>query len=251
MFARWLSWLGGAARSSLSLIRSRLLVLLSLTTTRAAAAGPRWDAKNGVWVGNRAASSAMDIPSPLWIFGYGSLCWRPDFAHETTMVGRVCGYQRFFAQRSCDHRGTPESPGLVATLLSDKELVALGVRDGDAKAPSTCVGICYLVGPDDVETVLANLDFREKGGYSRAVVQVQPSDGSPSVRALLYTGNSENPNFTPEPIRNVAAAAATIATAHGPSGPNRAYLEHLATWLQEVGEEDEHVAALMRHMPPR
>lgn len=233
--------------SMLARLRSRLLLVLSFLPTLRAA-GPRWDAKAGVWVGNRAANGALEIPSPLWIFGYGSLCWRPDFAHEITMVGRVQGYQRFFAQWSCDHRGTPEQPGLVATLVSDEELVALGLRDSSSPE-STCVGVCYRVGAEDVTEVLANLDFREKGGYSRAVVDVAPSDGSPPFRALLYRGNSANPNFTAAPIRDIPGAAATIATAHGPSGPNRAYLEKLASWLEEVGEDDEHVAALMRHLP--
>ena len=51
---------------------------------------------------------------------------------------------------------------------------------------STCCGVCYRVGEDDVESVLGNLDFREKGGYTRDVVEVTPVEaGRP------------NPNLTP------------------------------------------------------
>lgn len=179
----------------------------------------------------------------------GSLCWRPDFPSEQQFVGRVNGYGRYFAQRSCDHRGTPESPGLVVTLVTDDEMEALGLRAASDEAPtSSCVGVCYRVAEGDVESVLANLDFREKGGYSRAIVDVHPCDGSPSVQALLYTANTKNPNFTAAPITDAAAAAAIIAQAHGPSGPNREYLEKLAHFLKEVEEENAHVEALMRFM---
>ena len=77
-----------------------------------------------------------------------------------------------------------------------------------------------------------------------------PCDGSPPVRALLYTATATNPNFTAEPIANPAAAAAIIGRAHGPSGPNRIYLERLAQWLTEVGEADAHIEQLMQLLPP-
>ncbi len=54
----------------------------------------------------------------------------------------------------------------------------------------------------------------------------------------------DTPNFDATAIQDLDAAAATIKDAVGPSGPNRDYLLNLATWLAEVGEEDEHVAQL-------
>ena len=99
---------------------------------------PVWDAKNGVYVGNRAAGSD-DVPSPLWIFGYGSLCWKTEFPHVEKCTGRVRGLTRYFAQRSQDHRGTPAAPGLVATVVRDEDLVKLALQDegytGSAWAP--------------------------------------------------------------------------------------------------------------------
>lgn len=60
--------------------------------------------------------------------------------------------------------------------------------------------------PSGVE-VLAKLDFREKGGYMRAVVPVQHLDGGPTVRALVYSVATGNPNFDARMIKDLDAAA--------------------------------------------
>ncbi|CAN0129184.1 unnamed protein product [Pylaiella littoralis] len=261
----------------------------------AAAAAAAWDAEAGVWVGDRAAGHEGSIPSPLWIFGlytakkvqhpgvhnrvpvhlldrYGSLCWRPEesFAGFERFDGEVVGWKRLFAQKSMDHRGTPESPGLVATLISDSDLEALGERSaGDP--PSRTHGVAYLVPDTKAKEVLAGLDFREKGGYTRATVDVFPArgeDGKRNVgddtgggggsagatapkRALLYTATTDNPNFY---LSSVEEAAGTIASAVGPSGPNREYLFSLSEYLQRasllararcVGTPDPHLTELV------
>lgn len=122
-----------------------------------------WNAELGIWEGARAVSGEdLDIPDPLYIFGYGSLCWKAEFKYQECWIGNVQGWQRRFAQRSTDHRGTPESPGLVVTLLTDEELAQLS--PGEQVGTSSCYGVCYKVGKDDVSAVLDALDFREKGG---------------------------------------------------------------------------------------
>ena len=154
------------------------------------------------------------MPNPLWIFGYGSLCWKSDFPSETQFVGSVHGWGRFFAQRSADHRGTPEAPGLVATLLKDVELEALGIRSASEPPSRTC-GVCYLVGEKDVKAVLDALDFREKGGYTREIIEVFPqqlptagvAEPPQPVRALLYSATSENPGFDPDALHDVHACS--------------------------------------------
>ena len=111
----------------------------------------------------------------------GSLCWKADFPAEEQFVGRVSGWRRLFAQGSTDHRGTPAAPGLVATLLTDEQCESLRLRTPGEPA-STCCGVCYRVGEADVEGVLGNLDFREKGGYTRDIVEVTPSEpGRPQI----------------------------------------------------------------------
>ena len=210
---------------------------------------PVWDAAQGIWVGARAAGEC-EVPDPLWIFGYGSLCWKAAFPYEEAVVGRVHGWKRFFAQKSADHRGTPESPGLVATLLSDEQLLKLRLRKPEEPASVTC-GVCYLVNADDKLAVLENLDFREKGGYTREIIEFHPSDATRlPMRALLYSATPESPGFTADAITDPAAAAHIVGTAAGPSGPNREYLLNLASWLESVAEDDPHISELMSRLPP-
>ncbi len=105
-----------------------------------------WDRDKGVWIGEKAIG-LEEIPQPLYLFGYGSLCWRPEAAWshwEPGFVATVEGYKRLFAQQSMDHRGTPKHPGLVATLISDEDLEAMGVRM-QSDPPSKTLGKVYRV----------------------------------------------------------------------------------------------------------
>lgn len=208
---------------------------------------PTWNAELGVWAGDRAAS-AVDVPSPLWIFGYGSLCWKNDeILHTERFVGRAAGWRRVFAQRSMDHRGTPGRPGLVATMITDAQHTAmLDLPPGEDGEWATGVcGVCYRISDEHAAEVLDALDFREKGGYMRALVDVTPSDKArATVRALLYTATPENPNFDSSAVKDMAAAAQVIAHTTGPSGPNSDYLFALAQFLEEQGERDAHVERL-------
>jgi cation transport regulator ChaC len=179
----------------------------------------------------------------LSVFGYGSLCWNPGqdgdavLSHPsvTTSLGRAAHYRRCWAQRSTDHRGTPDFPGIVCTLLKVDEVQPLlpparrtgSERDGQCRPASTdTLGRVYHVPPELVEPCLNELDFREKGGYARDVIDVRLEDDDVSgrmqdgatssstssdkaVRALLYRGTLDNPAMWLRPLQDLTFAAGT------------------------------------------
>ena len=85
----------------------------------------------------------------LWIFGYGSLVWRPAFPHSEKRPAWVSGWSRRFWQGSTDHRGVPGAPGRVVTLIRSQDPAAI------------CWGMAYLVEPGAEDGVLAGLDDTE------------------------------------------------------------------------------------------
>lgn len=104
----------------------------------------------------------------------------------TTAPGRAIGFQRCWAQRSADHRGTPEFNGIVCTLLSDEEIANLQSSDNSEmqeQRTSMTEGLIYTVDSDLVEQCLAELDFREKGGYARDTIDVIEDESGKQFKA--------------------------------------------------------------------
>jgi cation transport regulator ChaC len=166
-----------------------------------------------------------------WIFGYGSLVFRPDFPFQRAEPAVVAGYARRFWQGSPDHRGTPEAPGRVVTLVP-----AEGER---------VWGLAYEVDPAHCDSVLAGLDHREREGYVRDTVALARPDGSRlTERALVYLATSDNAQWLGPASEEVIAME--IAARRGPSGENRDYALRLAEALRAMGADDPHVFAVER-----
>ena len=155
-----------------------------------------------------------DDDSVLRIFGYGSLCWRPDglLCHDsvTSSMATALGYKRCWCQKSADHRGTSMFCGIVCTLLSDDEvhdiMVAKPTNNIDSRSGAisndfikqthVTEGVVYNVPRSIARELLEELDFREKGGYARDLIDVVVQDNGDAcsdeahrvVQALLYRG---------------------------------------------------------------
>lgn len=49
----------------------------------------------------------------LWVFAYGSLCWKPGFEFKKAAVGYVKGFARKFWQGNTTHRGTEDKVSML------------------------------------------------------------------------------------------------------------------------------------------
>ena len=163
-----------------------------------------------------------------WVFGYGSLMWRPEFTFEARAHGRLEGFARAFCIYSVHHRGTAERPGLVLGLAP-----GAGVR-----------GMAYRVAEADWASTYAYLLEREQPTetYEEASAPVRLDDGE-TVRALVFLSAPDHPQWagalTPE------RQAMLIAGAQGLSGRNVDYLRDLVVHLREVGEPDSGMEELL------
>lgn len=168
-------------------------------------------------------------PVATWIFGYGSLIFRPSFPVVERRAAALAGYTRRFWQGSIDHRGTPGAPGRVVTLHEEPGAV--------------CAGVAYRIAPEDEQAVLDHLDVREQNGYERLLrpLRLDPPAG-PEVEGLVYLAGPTNPSYLgPAPLEQIARQ---VVVSRGPSGPNAEYVLLLADALRGLGADDEHVFSL-------
>ena len=156
-----------------------------------------------------------------WVFGYGSLMWRPGFAFQERQTATLHGRRRAFCIHSVHHRGTPERSGLV-----------LGLAPGGAVK-----GAAYRVAETDWAETYAYLREREQPTetYFEACRPVRLADGR-RVQALVFLSDTRHPQWAG--LLSIEEQAARIAGAHGLSGPNVDYLRDLVDHLRQLGVRD-------------
>ncbi len=162
----------------------------------------------------------------VWLFGYGSLIWRPDIEFIERRPARLHGWVRRFWQGSHDHRGVPDNPGRVVTLVAET---------------GHCDGLAYLVDKAITEATFDALDYREKNGYERFEAEIQFRNHA-TATGLVYIAPLDNHAFLgPAPLDEMVQQ---IRSCQGPSGRNDDYLFELAAALRLLDAEDDHVFEL-------
>jgi cation transport protein ChaC len=179
--------------------------------------------------------SAMDADfdhadEDLWVFGYGSLIWRPGFEHVERVPAHIIGLHRSLCVYSFDHRGTPEKPGLV-----------LGLDFGGA-----CRGIAYRVTAKQRRATLAYLREREQTtSVYRELVRMTWLPGQPErrVNALCYAVDRGHAQYAGRLTHDQQLHA--VRQGHGRSGNNRDYVLETVKSLEDLNivDHDLHVLA--------
>lgn len=170
----------------------------------------------GLSVGTQSAGE-------LWIFGYGSLMWKPGFDFEVAARARLSGWRRCFCIYSTHHRGTAERPGLV-----------LGLDRG-----GVCEGVALRVAIDKAAATLAYLRAREQvnGVYREVLMPVHlEAPWQREVMARAYVVERAHPSYTGR--LPIARQARLIRAARGISGCNLDYLLNTLAHLAELAIDE-------------
>lgn len=167
----------------------------------------------------------------FWVFGYGSLMWRPGFAHVETARARLHGYRRSLCIYSHVHRGTPDHPGLV-----------LGLDTG-----GSCLGIAFRVPGEMTDEVMIYLREREMSNrvYHEKWLRLRLADGR-DVKAVTYVADRAHIQYAGS--LKAEEAAAIVASARGDSGANIDYVSNTIEHLRNMRVRDhalEHVNELI------
>lgn len=188
------------------------------------------DEKQG---GNGAGDQAANIGYGMNalthnIFGYGSLLWNPGFGYRQVRKVWLPDWSRRLWQGSTDHRGTPEYPGVVCTLIPHPGY--------------GCWGLAYEISDQDWPAIQAELDYREKDGYQLRRVSARWQEQV--LACWTYVADEQNPSYLGDvPFHELVER---IRQAVGPSGRSVDYLLRLAQTLQELEIEDPHVMQLVQ-----
>jgi cation transport protein ChaC len=164
-----------------------------------------------------------------WVFGYGSLIWRPGFAYLRAVPALLPGAHRSLCVYSFRHRGTPERPGLVFGL----------VRGG------SCRGMAFEVAVERWDEVHAYLVEHEldRGVYLEVQRPIRLGGGE-TVRALAFVVDESHVQYAGRLA--VEEQARLVRGGVGESGANPEYVLETARRLRAMGIVDRHLEELVK-----
>jgi len=174
------------------------------------------------------------VDGERWVFGYGSLMWRPGFAYQERLPATLHGRRRAFCIYSVHHRGTPERKGLVLGLAPGGSVRGVGYRIAEADWPQAYLYLREREQPTET--------------YVEARARVRLPDGR-VADALIFLSDRSHPQWA-GPL-SLERQAELIDGASGLSGRNVDYLADLVLHLREQGVRDRAMEALLRMVQAR
>ncbi|EHN63716.1 gamma-glutamylcyclotransferase [Comamonas testosteroni] len=165
----------------------------------------------------------------LWIFGYGSLIWRPEFDFSERRSAHVHGWHRALKMWSTINRGTPQVPGLVFGMLSG----------------GSCQGMAFRIPRNQGDTVMRKLWLREMPNavYDPRWLPCRTPHGA--VKALAFTLSRQSPHHTgelaPDEYRRI------FSEAQGIYGTTLDYAQATFDELQRLGIDDKALKRLLAY----
>ena len=163
----------------------------------------------------------------FWMFGYGSLMWRPDCAYSESVPGCAEGVSRRYCIISHAYRGTPEYTGRVLGLIKG----------------GCCHGIAFYIQGRDIAASFHALWQREMitNAYLPTLLDVTLRDGR-QIQSLGFLADPEHAQY--DGSSSDAKVAAIIKTAVGPAGSNLEYFNDTFAQLQKLGVQDDRLSRL-------
>jgi glutathione-specific gamma-glutamylcyclotransferase len=171
-----------------------------------------------------------EVADDLWVFGYGSLMWRPGFDFIERAEALLIGAHRALCVYSFVHRGTPERPGLVLGLDRGGSCRGMAFRVAAANRAGT---IAYLRAREQVTAV-----YRE---FTRRVwLKHDPARPVPALCYMVDRSHVQYAGRLP-----LAEQLHLVRQGHGQSGPNRDYVLATVAAMEAMGlrETDLHMLA--------
>lgn len=178
----------------------------------------------------RTLLHAIDDEPEIWVFGYGSLLWKPGFEFVEKRPALLYGYHRSFCILSDYYRGTAENRGLV-----------LGLDRG-----GSCQGIAFRLARDGARGILDYLWDREMitSVYDLRVMSAH-TDAGP-VRCRTFVANRMHEEYAGRLPQDEIVRM--IRRGVGVTGSNREYLENTVGHLDALGIGDGPLHQLLRQV---
>jgi glutathione-specific gamma-glutamylcyclotransferase len=161
---------------------------------------------------------------PLWVFAYGSLIWRPEFAHIDEVTCTAYGWRRSFCLDISRWRASPGQPGLMMALD----------RGG------SCRGVAYRLAAEDSKGQILRL-LRRETTYTEGLLSVRwitVTSQTQKIKALTFWARPHGDRYINLPIEQQAHR---LARACGHFGTGAEYLYNTVSKLEELGIHDKYL----------